>query len=98
MTLRMWADVTTRWTLGIAVAAEVSIRRIRPCGTVLRQIFAHNMPGRRRLWMYSAEPVTLARASIRGSERPICPEGRRGGSLTPLLQRSPGARLAADKP
>src|ERR1700722_2524864 len=30
------------------------------------------MPGRRRLWAYSARPVTLARASRRGMERPIC--------------------------
>src|SRR5690606_40011343 len=28
------------------------------------------MPGRRRLWTYSAFPVTLARAATRGIERP----------------------------
>jgi hypothetical protein len=31
------------------------------------------MPGSRIRWVYSARPVTLSRASNRGTERPICP-------------------------
>src|SRR3989454_3179656 len=30
------------------------------------------MPGRRRLWTYSARPVTFSQDSRRGSERPTC--------------------------
>ncbi len=44
--------------------------RMRPCGTVLRTILPCSMPGRRRPCMYSARPVTLARASSRGMLRP----------------------------
>src|SRR6266849_4545186 len=30
------------------------------------------MPGRRRLWTYSARPVTFSHDSSRGTERPTC--------------------------
>src|SRR5262249_30023955 len=64
--------VTTRWTPGTFFAALVSIDRMRPCATVLRKILACSMPGSRMVWVYSARPVTLSRASSRGSERPTC--------------------------
>src|SRR4029450_3206979 len=45
---------------------------MRPCGTVLRKILAVSIPGSRIVWVYSARPLTLACASSRGTERPIC--------------------------
>src|SRR6516164_3475414 len=69
MTLRTSSLVTTRWTPGTAFAACVSIDLVRPCATVLRKILACSMPGSRMVWVYSARPVTLSRASSRGSER-----------------------------
>src|SRR3979490_3207073 len=71
MTVRISSAVTTRKTPGIFLAALVSIDLIRPCAMVLRKILPYNMPGRRRLWVYSARPETLSRASSRGRERPI---------------------------
>src|SRR6516225_1278067 len=73
MTLRTSSQVTTRWTPGTFFAALVSIDLMRPCATVLRKIFPCSMPGSRMVWVYSARPVTLSRASRRGSERPTCP-------------------------
>src|SRR5215470_11471545 len=73
MILRTSSPVTTQATPGIADAALVSIERMRPCATVLRKIFPCSMPGSRMVWVYSARPVTLSRASRRGSERPTCP-------------------------
>src|SRR5215472_16376895 len=43
---------------------------MRPCATVLRKIFPCSIPGSRRVWVYSARPVTFSRASRRGNERP----------------------------
>src|SRR6202049_2464330 len=95
MTRRMSSPVTTEYTPWVAWAALVSMWRMRPCGTVLRAIFAHSMPGRRRLWTYSARPVTLARASTRGSERPIWPTET---VFVSLMNRAPFAeRGAADR-
>src|SRR6516165_142771 len=71
MSLRISSPVTTRCTPASARAAVVSMRLIMPCGTVERNTFPYSMPGRRRLWVYSARPVTFARASRRGIERPI---------------------------
>src|SRR4249920_3069012 len=45
---------------------------MRPCETVLRKILPYSMPGSRRLWTYSARPVTLSQDSRRGTERPTC--------------------------
>ncbi len=71
MTLRTSSAVITRETPGTFVAALMSIDLMRPWATVLRKILACSMPGRRMVWVYSARPVTLSRASSRGSERPI---------------------------
>src|SRR4051812_46762704 len=45
---------------------------MRPCETELRKILPYSIPGRRRLWTYSALPVTLSQDSRRGTERPTC--------------------------
>src|SRR5437899_510135 len=66
------AAVTTRCTPPTAWAALTSRRLILPCATLLRKILPHSMPGRRRLWTYSARPVTFSQDSRRGSERPTC--------------------------
>src|SRR3979490_1292465 len=104
MTVRISSAVTTRKTPGIFLAALVSIDLIRPCATVLRKILPYSMPGRRRLWVYSARPETLSRASRRGSERPIwlpaaAPVGAPGRvvvAISGLLHsgRAPGAPRA----
>src|SRR5215831_14202280 len=72
MIARMSSPVTTRVTPSSDAAALVSMPRMRPWATVERNTLPYSMPGRRRLWAYSARPVTLARASRRGMERPIC--------------------------
>ena len=72
MTFLTSSIVTTCSTPGTFFAALVSIDLIRPCATVLRNIFATSMPGSRMVWTYSARPVTLSRPSVRGTERPIC--------------------------
>src|SRR5881394_4565593 len=56
----------------MARAAETSMLRIRPCATLERKILPYSIPGRRRLWTYSALPVTLSQDSRRGTERPTC--------------------------
>src|SRR6185369_5951490 len=48
------------------------MRLIRACDTVLRKILPYSMPGSRRLWTYSARPVTFSQDSSRGTERPTC--------------------------
>src|SRR5262245_11151589 len=48
------------------------MRLIRPCAMLERKIFPYSIPGRRRLWTYSALPVTLSQDSSRGTERPTC--------------------------
>src|SRR5688572_9924670 len=48
------------------------MRLMRPCATVLRNILPYSIPGRRRLWTYSARPVTFSHDSSRGTERPTC--------------------------
>src|SRR5688500_8131355 len=48
------------------------MRLMRPCATVLRKILPYSIPGRRRLWTYSARPATLSHDSSRGTERPTC--------------------------
>src|SRR5262245_64302348 len=45
---------------------------MRPCEMVLRKILPYSMPGRRRLWTYSARPVTFSQDSRRGTARPTC--------------------------
>src|SRR5689334_16477115 len=45
---------------------------MRPCATLERKILPYSMPGSRRLWTYSARPVTLSHDSRRGTERPTC--------------------------
>src|ERR1019366_4343059 len=70
MIVRMSLAVMTRWTPLSAAAALVSMDNSRPCGTVLRKILQYSIPGRRRLCVYSARPLTLARASSRGIARP----------------------------
>ena len=45
----------------------LSIDLIRPWATVERNMRPNSMPGSRRLWVYSARPVTFSRASSRGS-------------------------------
>src|SRR3954464_2035526 len=72
MSLRMSSPVTTRCTPPTACAALTSIRRMRPCATLERKILPYSIPGRRRLWTYSALPVTLSHDSRRGTERPTC--------------------------
>src|SRR5436190_10422155 len=56
----------------MARAAETSMLLIRPCATLERKILPYSMRGRRRLWTYSALPVTLSQDSRRGTERPTC--------------------------
>src|SRR5437763_13856547 len=56
----------------MARAAETSMLLIRPCATLERKILPYSIPGRRRLWTYSALPVTLSHDSRRGTERPTC--------------------------
>src|SRR5881394_544772 len=68
----MSAARITLWTPAIARAAAASTLRIRPCATLERKIFPYSIPGRRRLWTYSALPVTLSHDSSRGTERPTC--------------------------
>src|ERR1051326_8325424 len=67
------AEVTTLCTPARARAAEASMLLMRPCATVLRKILPYSICGRRRLWTYSALPVTLSQDSRRGTERPTCP-------------------------
>src|SRR3954467_7536839 len=45
---------------------------ILPCATVLRKILPYSIPGSRRLWTYSARPVTFSHDSSRGTDRPTC--------------------------
>src|SRR5262245_17837983 len=45
------------------------------------------MPGRRIVWVYSARPVTLSRASSRGSERPTWPPAVVVVAIAALLRR-----------
>src|SRR5713226_6992925 len=71
MTLITSSAVTTRSTPGTALAALVSIDLMRPWATVERNTLPYSIPGKRRLWVYSARPVTFSRASSLGSERPI---------------------------
>src|SRR3954469_7664743 len=66
------SPVTTLCTPARARAAAVSIFRMRPCAMVERKILPYSIPGRRRLWTYSARPVTLSQDSSRGTERPTC--------------------------
>src|ERR1700730_13926958 len=91
MTLRTSSDVTTRCTPGIFCAGLASIEMIRPCATVLRNIFACSMPGSRMGCVYSARPVTFARASMRGSDRPTWPPacGCPSAAVERLAQRAP---------
>src|SRR3974390_638554 len=62
--------VITRCTPASADAAAVSTDSSFPCGTVLRKILQVSISGRRRLCVYSAFPLTFARASSRGIARP----------------------------
>src|SRR5215216_765746 len=64
--------VTTLCTPATARAADVSIFLMRPCATLERKILPYSMAGRRRLWTYSALPVTFSQDSRRGTERPTC--------------------------
>jgi hypothetical protein len=72
MSLRMSSPVITECTPGRCAALRTSIARIRPCAMVLRTTLPCSIPGTRRLWTYSARPVTLSRASSRGMDWPTC--------------------------
>src|SRR3954467_8392542 len=69
------------------------MRLMRPCETVLRKIFPYSIPGRRRLCVYSARPVTLSHDSRRGTERPTCAVS--AGWLARFMDRS--LRMDADQ-
>ena len=78
---------------------SLSIDLMRPCATVLRKIFAYSMPGRRMLWTYSARPVTLARPSRRGTERPTCADlGVEGLSVAAISALRPSVHAPARGP
>jgi len=71
MTFKISSPVTTAYTPSISRAALVSMEQFGPCATVLRNIFPVEHAGDPHIMTYSARPVTLARASRRGTSRPI---------------------------